>query len=668
MMTAMSQAPAYTELACFKSAHLRLQRRVLWLREWWADSEQAPLQGLAISDSDVDRFLENPTESAAREAEFYASDPVASKLTGQIEEWERAPDPKWHKLVSTCGLTAEEAGLLALALAVEAQPWLRRVCGYLHDDATAQYATPWLAACLMNDEGPWRFTSSSALIRWRLATPIEAAASRWSGIAGWQADPELLTFLLDDSGCSARHYPDNPCIYPGELERITIFARKMGQGGSLVEIEIAGPNGSGRQTLAGQLAANLGVELQVADAAGPADVDRMIRALRRAALSGALLCWRNADALDRAVWSQIRGMAPLVVYCTSNRMEWAPVSSVATNSVRLPELRSKDRTDLWYRFTGELAPSIILESRLLPAELRMAADVSHRDLPTLARTCASVVFRSQGDLFTELPLPYTWDDLVVNKQLRDQLRELEAHARHRYAVLEGWEFRRLTPMGQGLTALFAGPSGTGKTMAAQVIARSLGMTLLRVDLSSVVNMYIGETEKRLKMVFDSCERSPAILFFDEADALFGQRTQVKVAHDRFANIEINYLLQRMEQFNGVAILATNRKDDLDNAFQRRLRLVVDFPMPAPDERREIWVRCLPATTSLGIELLEGTIDYNLLSTRLELTGAAIKSAVLGAAFLAKDEGSRIAMRHIVAAARREMLKLGRVLRSGDIQA
>ncbi|HEX7681511.1 MAG TPA: ATP-binding protein, partial [Thermoanaerobaculia bacterium] len=185
------------------------------------------------------------------------------------------------------------------------------------------------------------------------------------------------------------------------------------------------------------------------------------------------------------------------------------------------------------------------------------------------------------------------------------------------------------------------------------------------DLAGVVNKYIGETEKRLKVIFDSCERANVLLFFDEADALFGQRTQVKDAHDRFANIEIDYLLQRMEQFDGIAVLATNRRSDLDKAFVRRLRFIIDFMQPGPAERRELWRRALPETAPAGDPLLDA-IDFDLLASRLAMTGADIKQSALGAAFLARSEGSRIGMRHLLAAARREMTKHGVELRPGDL--
>jgi SpoVK/Ycf46/Vps4 family AAA+-type ATPase len=213
--------------------------------------------------------------------------------------------------------------------------------------------------------------------------------------------------------------------------------------------------------------------------------------------------------------------------------------------------------------------------------------------------------------------------------------------------------------------MFAGPSGTGKTMAAQVIARTLGLELYRVDLAGVMNKYIGETEKRIKQVFEICERGNVLLFFDEADALFGQRTQVKDAHDRFANIEIDYLLQRMEQFDGVAVLATNRKSDLDRAFLRRIRFIVDFVQPGPTERLAIWRRVLPERGPDGSALID-SIDWELLAEKLTMTGADITLAALNAAFAARAEGCRIGMRHVLHAARRELTKHGTVLRAANV--
>jgi SpoVK/Ycf46/Vps4 family AAA+-type ATPase len=307
----------------------------------------------------------------------------------------------------------------------------------------------------------------------------------------------------------------------------------------------------------------------------------------------------------------------------------------------------------------------VLDWPLLPSDIARAAAVAPAGIDAVVDACRATLRVDAASLASRLPRPYGWDDLVVSPQLRRHLEEVEAQARLRWPVYEEWGFERLCSMGRGIAALFAGPSGTGKTMAAQVIARSLGMEIYRVDLAGVVSKYIGETEKNLRQVFDACERSNVLLFFDEADALFGQRTQVKDAHDRFANIEIDYLLQRMEQFDGLAILATNRRGDIDSAFLRRIRFVVDFVLPGVAERRALWAKALPARAPSGEQLL-GAIDWEVLAERLEMTGADIKASAMAAAFLARSQGTRIEMAHLLHAARRELAKRGAVLRGADL--
>jgi SpoVK/Ycf46/Vps4 family AAA+-type ATPase len=278
--------------------------------------------------------------------------------------------------------------------------------------------------------------------------------------------------------------------------------------------------------------------------------------------------------------------------------------------------------------------------------------------------CRRLLLAGTPELLTHLPLPYTWDELVISARTYLHLREIDEQARNRGEVLDDWGLRRLTSMGSGVTALFAGPSGTGKTMAAQVLARSLGLDLYRVDLAGVVSKYIGETEKHLRAVFDACERAPVLLLFDEADALFGKRTEVSDAHDRYANIEVDYVLQRMEAFNGVAVLATNRKGDLDSAFVRRIAFIVDFAAPNAAERERLWRLALEGAVHPFGTALVGALDWAALASQFDLTGAGIKSAALAAAFLARTDGTPIEMRHVLAATRRELEKHGQVMRPG----
>jgi SpoVK/Ycf46/Vps4 family AAA+-type ATPase len=296
---------------------------------------------------------------------------------------------------------------------------------------------------------------------------------------------------------------------------------------------------------------------------------------------------------------------------------------------------------------------------LTPGELALAAAAAPAGDEAVRLALRRAV--PEGEILQRLECPYDWEDLVMPPAITAQLADFAAQIRLRWEVYEDWGFERLTHLGVGIAALFSGPSGTGKTMAAQVVARALQLDLYRVDLAGVINKYIGETEKKLRDVFAFGERAGAILFFDEADALFGSRMQVKDSHDRFANIEIDYLLQRLERFDGITILASNRKSDIDTAFLRRLRFVVDFVPPGPEERLQIWRKALPECAPSGERLLAG-IDWEVLARRLSLTGADIKSAALAAAFLARADGRKIAMPHVLAGVQRELAKRGQVLR------
>jgi SpoVK/Ycf46/Vps4 family AAA+-type ATPase len=244
-----------------------------------------------------------------------------------------------------------------------------------------------------------------------------------------------------------------------------------------------------------------------------------------------------------------------------------------------------------------------------------------------------------------------WDDLVLPDEQLDLLRQLLGQVQGRQKVMLDWGFERRLARGAGITALFAGPSGTGKTFAAEVLAGRLGLDLYRVDLSAMVNKYIGETEKNLRRVFDAAEDGGALLFFDEADALFGRRSEVRDSHDRYANIEVNYLLQRMEAYHGLAVLATNLRGALDPAFLRRLRFVVEFDVPGMVERRRLWARAFPAAVPVR------DLDLDQLA-RLSANGAAIQQIALGAAFLAADENTAVDTVTVLRAARTEFRKLG----------
>ena len=265
-----------------------------------------------------------------------------------------------------------------------------------------------------------------------------------------------------------------------------------------------------------------------------------------------------------------------------------------------------------------------------------------------------------GKLAQPLECPFDWDDLVINDDLRQALEDLEYEARERVAFWERPEARRLFPQGRGLLGLFSGPPGTGKSMAAQVIAASLGLDLFRIDLATVVSKYVGETSQNLERILSRAERMDVVLLFDEADALFGKRTEIRDAHDRFANTDTGYLLQAIESYDGVAILATNKRGNIDPAFIRRIRYVLEFPKPDATLRLRIWRRLIGELA--GPERLE-TLDANLalLAGELEVTGAQIKFAILAALFAARRDGEPLAMRHLLRGLGRELMKEGRAL-------
>jgi SpoVK/Ycf46/Vps4 family AAA+-type ATPase len=242
-----------------------------------------------------------------------------------------------------------------------------------------------------------------------------------------------------------------------------------------------------------------------------------------------------------------------------------------------------------------------------------------------------------------------WEDLVLPDPQLQILRQIAAQVRNRFTVYESWGFAEKGNRGLGMSALFAGPSGTGKTLAAEVLANDLQLDLYRIDLSSVVSKYIGETEKNLRRVFDAAEDSGAILLFDEADALFGKRSEVRDSHDRYANVEISYLLQRMEAYRGLAILTTNMKSALDSAFQRRLRFVVHFPFPGQEHRQEIWRKIFPLATPVK------GLDYVKLA-RLHVAGGHIRNIAVNAAFLAAEASEPVGMAHLLQAAHSEASK------------
>jgi hypothetical protein len=676
---------------------LRATRRVLWLRHLWAMHQYGDERMLAISHSEVDRTLASQDEASGAEQAFYASDERAAAVSARIAALADQPgDARLDHIVATLGLSPADNALFTLAAAAAADPGLARVFGYLLDTTEAADPTPSLVASLFGLASEPSPGPDSALVRWLLAEPVVTGPDAYARGTGWRADTLLLRALMErtaaqgadqaepnaiiaatdwSAGTTGRAValPPGPVLHPGALEEITSFVRMLGLGGEAglpIEIELVGAAGSGRTALAAQAAARLGARLVAVDAAALAASGDLaaaaVREARRARLDESVIAWEHAEALPAELWGKIP-LAPLTFLSVPTPASGTADCRSIRRSVRCGPIGRQERIRLWSSLTPTPVPTAVTDWALRPAEIRIAAGAAASGDYQVGEVCRRLLMAGTPRLLSPLPLPFVWADLVLSPVTAGHLRELEAQAAGRGQVLDDWGFSRLTPLGRGTTALFAGPSGTGKTMAVQVLARSLGLDLYRVDLAEVVSKYIGETEKHLRELFEACERAPVLLLFDEADALFGKRMQVSDAHDRYANIEIDYILQRMEQFDGVAVLATNRKGDLDTAFVRRLRFIIDFAPPDADERERLWRIALEGASDVGGRPLVGQLDWASLGRELDLTGAGIKSAAVAAAFLARSEGSLITARHVLAAARRELEKQGIVVRPGQME-
>jgi AAA+ superfamily predicted ATPase len=415
-------------------------------------------------------------------------------------------------------------------------------------------------------------------------------------------------------------------------------------------------------------------------------------AAREALLHNAALYWTGFDALladDKGTrwkalvqeWENRRG-----VTFVAGDTAWEPVDALhdaAFVRIEFPSPTYAERLQLWTRaLDGGIPHEADVDLTALANKFRFSggqiqdATATARNLARwrdpergrltitdLYAACRLQSNRKLATLAQKISPHYTWDDIVLPRDRLQQLREICNYVKYRALVYDEWGFDRKLSLGKGLNILFAGPSGTGKTMAAEIMAGELGLDLYKIDLATVVSKYIGETEKNLARIFAEAETSNAILFFDEADALFGKRSEVRDSHDRYANIEIGYLLQKMEEYEGVVILATNLRKNMDDAFVRRVHCTVEFPFPTEQDRRRIWERVWPENTPRSQDL-----DLDFMARRFEMAGGNIRNIALAAAFLAAADGAGITTTHLIHAIKREYQKMGKVVMDGEFRA
>ena len=605
---------------------------------------------------------------------------------------EMKPPPPLLILTERLGLSLFEQHLLILCIAMELDTGLASLCAQCQHDSNRPYPTFALGFALFANP-TWEALSPERPLRlWRLVEIMQSGVQALTTSA-LRADERIVNYCkglnyLDDrllpllSPIPQRaNQPDLPASHRETVESVLRRMRSNAPGTGIPMVQLLGSDRASKKTVASDVAASMDLHLyRLSTAAMPAqssEADTFARLWQRESLLLPVALYVEAPAAvpDATVGGTSVSVTRLVdrlqgVIFLDTRETLSGLER-PTAQFEIAKPTATEQAAEWAFFLDKNAGDS-------PAQLAAQFDLSFDAIKQLATRALSdssdsttlssrlwdaclAEARPDLDILAQhIPPKASWKDLVLPAPELALLRQIAEQIRQRNTVYEKWGFAKKMSRGLGVSALFAGDSGTGKTMAAEVIAAELRLNLYRIDLSAVVSKYIGETEKNLRKLFDSAENGGAILFFDEADALFGKRSEVKDSHDRYANIEINYLLQRMEAYRGLAILATNMKSALDPAFMRRLRFIVSFPFPGPAQRKSIWQSVFPD------EMPHETLDYDRLS-RLHATGGNIHSIALNAAFLAAKAGSPVTMPLVLEAARAEFSKLERPINEADFR-
>jgi ATP-dependent 26S proteasome regulatory subunit len=678
---------------------LLFRRKVRWLRQTWQQDPLASQRSLVISDAHADRLLSGMD---GEESRFHRADAESCAIARALDELEAdlairrqsltqdGGIPALEALARSFGLNPFERDAVLLCFAVDEEPEFATLCAYLQDDANARYATPHLVlsllcrTCEQRESARRALLPSAPLRRFRLLTLGEGSAgqsSRPLRIEERIADYVRGVNRLDESVVHLVRPLSSAFTVGAHRELVDQLVRwaESAPGQPWPPFHLTGPAGAGKKTVAGEFCARAGLQLYVFDLRRlplqDAERHLLLHVTEREAVLSRIALYVDTsdfDPADRLLtaaahdWIERYGGVLFI----GGRERWHTERQVL--HIAVPKLDAAEQRELWTRSLEGIANSVggqieaivqqfdlgpgaipqavssaVAKARSRPGDVMLAAE-------DLWQACREQVGWQLGSLAQRLTPCYTWDDIVLPDDLMRQLREIADQVATRSEVYEKWGFGARLPRGRGISALFSGPSGTGKTMAAEILANHLQLDLYRIDLAGVVSKYIGETEKNLRKVFDAAEQSGAIIFFDEADALFGKRSEVRDSHDRYANIEVNYLLQRMEDYRGLAILCTNRRSALDRAFLRRLRFLVEFPFPDSENRSLIWQKVFPPEAPLA------PLDLAALS-RLEISGGNIRNIALNAAFLAAGEGANIRMEHVLHAARREYAKIDKLI-------
>ncbi|HEY9132670.1 MAG TPA: AAA family ATPase [Dyella sp.] len=594
--------------------------------------------------------------------------------------------PALQLLAQRLGLSDFERNLLLLCIGMELDTRMPALCAQAQHDPAKPWPTFALAFAVLENPS-WDALSPERPLRyWRLLDIHQPGPQPLIG-AALSADERIVNFAkglnyLDDRltpVLSPLNASSLPASQQAMADRLLDHLHHAPANEPLPAVQLVGADGISKQAIAQAVAADFGAQAFRLPAQllppGLSEQETLLRLWRRESLLMPIALYVDAASIDagdasagpvKRFLSRVGGLVFL-----DTRETWNDGTAHAI-SVDIAKPTAIEQRSLWQSVLGDGAEHYarqlaghfdfnaskieqVAQTALASAEQRVDTLGTTLWHGALARTRPSL-----DQLAQRIEPKASWDDLKLPVTEKALLRQIADQVAQRGTVYDDWGFRERMNRGLSISALFAGESGTGKTMAAEVIASELGLSLYRIDLSAVIDKYIGETEKNLRKLFDAAEEGGAILFFDEADALFGHRSEVKDSHDRYANIEVNYLLQRLESFHGLAILATNMKSALDSAFLRRLRFVVNFPFPGVMERKAMWASVFPskaATTTLDIDRL----------ARLALSGGSIHGIALNAAFLAAKAGTPISMPLLLDAARAEFRKLDKPVNEADFR-
>ncbi|HEY0191803.1 MAG TPA: ATP-binding protein [Kofleriaceae bacterium] len=625
---------------------------------------------------------------------------VASALAALKQALAARPEPLLARLIRVFALSELDAAIVCVLLAPELDHALERAYTFALDDFTRKRGDLGFVARLIAGGDPamidrvlLRFDDQAPLRRLGVITVGAAAdapatmrparlADRVVGfLRGHDTLDELVHGLVRISDLAPRR--TDVVMDPELVQRI---ARALDERHAPPRVLLAGPEGAGRGLIAEALLGERGrscVRIDLAGIAGETRMtERLAAALREAALRDAAAILDGGTAIDRdvpralvhAIAGAVADLAVPIVFTLAGHPPWLAEIAPSLVELDVPAPVFRERIELWRR---ALADTPIADDELEVVATRYAftgatiARAAHRaaqaarlrdpdepvvTLDDLGESARLMFSRRLGTMAQRIPIGFQWSDLVLPRDTSEAVREVVRFARYRSFLLEEWGFAAKLPYGRGVSAILAGPPGTGKTMVAQLLAKELGYDLYRIDLSQVVNKYIGETEKNLARIFDEAETSHAVLFFDEADALFAKRTDVKSSNDRYANLEVNYLLQRMETFDGVTLLATNLESGLDDAFKRRVRFSIQFELPEEPERKKLWISMFPPKVPLAPD-----IDWDRIARQFEMAGGYIKKAVLRAALIAAESRRPITTADLLEAARQEYREMGRII-------